>query len=73
MGCVKPNDNIWMDWLNRYAVPEEKMALQGIFHKTYDSKSTPSTTISSLAGNAIPVPLCSVVNQCMMAEFLPFL
>jgi site-specific DNA-cytosine methylase len=67
--CVKPLDKMWLDWLGRYALAEEKMALQGHFLNTYDAKSVNSTTLASLAGNTIPTTLCSALNHCLMAEF----
>ena len=47
--------------------------LLGMFYGSYDSKGTPPTSLSSMAGNAIPVPLCSAINMSMTAEFGAYL
>ena len=69
VGCIKPLDKLWLDWLDRPALVEEKLQLQGFALGEYNRKCVPSTTLGSLAGNAIPVPLCSAINLSLMVEF----
>jgi hypothetical protein len=51
-------------------LPEEKLAMQGFFHGQFDkSRSCSGNVMSSLAGNAVGIPVSSAIALGIMAGF----
>ena len=68
-GCVKPLDKVWLHWLQRPMLAEEKMALQGWQYGSYDAKHISKNELANMAGNAIPIPLVMAVDFAFMSDF----
>ena len=69
VSCVLPNAKIWLDHKQRYLMPEEKVALQGFFAGQCSTSCVAATTLSSLGGNAVGVPVTIAINFALLASF----
>ena len=67
--CVLPNAKMWFDWLDRCAVPGDKMALQGFLPGSYSFAGIGKFVQNSLAGNAVGVTLTIAIHFTLIAEF----
>lgn len=71
--CVLPTNKIWLEWKGRYALPEEKMSVQGFLPGSFLSGGLPPTAFSKLAGNAVSLTVANAVNYAVLKEFVDIL
>ena len=73
LSCILPNTKVWLDWKQRYLMPQEKMAMQGFFCSQTNYKGVPQVWIARMGGNAVSVPLMQAINFCLWSEFTDIL
>eukprot|EP00969_Alexandrium_andersonii_P093983 4152211-Alexandrium_andersonii.AAC.1 len=71
--CVTPGSKLWIDYKDRWAVPAEKMALQGMGPERATFASVSPTVVSDLAGNAVSVPVAAAMTIAILTGFIDVL
>ena len=72
LDCILPRSKIWLDWKQRYAMPQEKMACLGFAIGSYNDNQSCGISpsyLSHLAGNAISIHCAQAITLGMIKHF----